>query len=200
MTIWYTISAAVGVETDPDGIVTITRSSPIWELDPVTFKCVLENAREMQPHARELARLYSIEQQEDATHYWTTLGNEPITEILSRAKDNDHLPDEARQFSSCLLEKLRREQEEEERIEKLQRTACKSLRDRVIERDGKKCRYCGRELPDKEIYLDHVIPYSLGGLTEYGNLVVACFHCNSKKAGKLLADTGMTLLEVSNEQ
>jgi len=41
-----------------------------------------------------------------------------------------------------------------------------------------KCAYCRK---DTTIIMDHFIPLSAGGKTEVGNMVPACFTCNSKK-------------------
>ena len=56
-----------------------------------------------------------------------------------------------------------------------------NLRRRVIERDGKYCVYCDEDLTDKEIHMDHVIPESKGGQTNYENLQVTCRKCNLAK-------------------
>lgn len=58
----------------------------------------------------------------------------------------------------------------------------KRLRFEVLRRDGFACRYCGAKAPDVRLVVDHVIPESLGGKTEAGNLVAACDDCNSGKA------------------
>ena len=55
------------------------------------------------------------------------------------------------------------------------------LRRRVIERDGVYCVYCDDDLSDKEIHMDHVIPESKGGKTNYANLQVTCRKCNLTK-------------------
>jgi len=56
-----------------------------------------------------------------------------------------------------------------------------SLRRMVIERDGIHCVYCDEDLTDKEIHMDHVIPESQGGETNYANLQVTCRKCNLAK-------------------
>lgn len=58
----------------------------------------------------------------------------------------------------------------------------KRLRYEVLRRDEFTCRYCGRAAPDVLLAVDHVIPRSLGGTDEPGNLVAACVDCNSGKA------------------
>lgn len=52
----------------------------------------------------------------------------------------------------------------------------------LLERDGRKCVYCGAE--GVKLEKDHVIPKAKGGTNRISNLVVACRDCNEKK-GKL---------------
>lgn len=55
------------------------------------------------------------------------------------------------------------------------------IRTMVIERDGRRCVFCGVDLEIKEIHIDHVIPESKGGPTTYDNLQVTCRKCNTEK-------------------
>lgn len=57
----------------------------------------------------------------------------------------------------------------------------KNLRRMVIERDGLRCVYCDDDLTGAEVHLDHVIPESRGGPTNYENLQVTCRKCNITK-------------------
>lgn len=75
------------------------------------------------------------------------------------------------------------------------RVSNKTIRHQVIKRDMGKCRYCGIELGKKEIHIDHVVPYSLGGKTEISNLVTSCKSCNLRKSGRTPEQAGMVLLE-----
>ena len=56
-----------------------------------------------------------------------------------------------------------------------------TLRRRIIERDGLHCVYCDEDLSSAEIHMDHVIPESQGGETNYNNLQVTCRKCNLAK-------------------
>lgn len=49
------------------------------------------------------------------------------------------------------------------------------IRDAVLERDGRTCRYCG----DVAVTADHVVPFSYGGRDDMSNLVAVCVFCNS---------------------
>lgn len=57
----------------------------------------------------------------------------------------------------------------------------KRLRFEVFRRDNHTCRYCGESAPNVKLTVDHVVPVSLGGSDEPGNLVAACGDCNSGK-------------------
>lgn len=52
------------------------------------------------------------------------------------------------------------------------------LRWDVWERDDFTCQHCGRR---RHLTIDHVIPESAGGATEFANLQTLCKSCNSKK-------------------
>ncbi len=51
-------------------------------------------------------------------------------------------------------------------------------RQNIFKRDGNKCAYCGYH---KDLTLDHVLPKSRGGKTNWDNLITACKKCNGKK-------------------
>lgn len=56
---------------------------------------------------------------------------------------------------------------------------------RVVRRDNNTCQICGKVLLDKEIEIDHIIPYSRGGTSDESNLRVTCIECNRKKGKKI---------------
>lgn len=95
------------------------------------------------------------------------------------------------------------QEREEHRLSGARRVALhrdKPLRDRVRERDGNCCRYCGEEViwtdrrSSRGGTYDHVDPK--GGNSE-SNLVVACRGCNAKKGARTPEKAGMPLLPVS---
>ncbi len=51
-------------------------------------------------------------------------------------------------------------------------------------RDNGRCVYCGQKISLASFTIDHVIPRSKGGTTEWNNLVTACMACNNKKGNK----------------
>ena len=65
----------------------------------------------------------------------------------------------------------------------------KLTRQALAARDHNLCGYCGK--PGET--MDHIVPRSRGGKTEWENLVWACKQCNSRKADKLLPEVRMTL-------
>ena len=57
----------------------------------------------------------------------------------------------------------------------------KKLRMHVLSRDDFRCRICGRRAADYvdiELHVHHITPYSMGGLTEAGNLITLCHTCH----------------------
>jgi 5-methylcytosine-specific restriction endonuclease McrA len=51
----------------------------------------------------------------------------------------------------------------------------------------KTCQYCLVKFEVKDLTIDHVIPVSKGGKTEWTNIVAACGPCNSSKSNKLIS-------------
>jgi len=71
-------------------------------------------------------------------------------------------------------------------------------RRRVFHRDSYTCCYCGKKIKDKPT-IDHIIPKSKGGRTDYLNVVTSCTKCNFKKGDKTLKESGMELKYVPYE-
>ena len=55
------------------------------------------------------------------------------------------------------------------------------LRFAVFERDGYKCKCCGKHGYRSNLEIDHIIPISRGGKSTYDNLQTLCHDCNYKK-------------------
>jgi hypothetical protein len=68
--------------------------------------------------------------------------------------------------------------------------------ERIRERDGCACVYCGST---KYLSLDHLIAVSRGGDGEDENLVTACRSCNSRKGARTPDEAGMTFVNKSAE-
>lgn len=66
----------------------------------------------------------------------------------------------------------------------------KISRQRIYQRDGYQCVYCGTY---KNLTIDHVIPKSRGGANSWENMTTCCFSCNSKKGNKTPQEANMTM-------
>lgn len=66
------------------------------------------------------------------------------------------------------------------------------LRFSVLQRDGFRCRYCGRTSrePGVVLHVDHVVPLVAGGATTEDNLLTACEECNLGKATRAVVSVG----------
>jgi 5-methylcytosine-specific restriction endonuclease McrA len=58
----------------------------------------------------------------------------------------------------------------------------KKLKNRIMNRDGRKCRICGST---HNLTIDHIVPVSKGGSNREHNLMVLCNGCNQTKAGEI---------------
>ena len=65
----------------------------------------------------------------------------------------------------------------------------KTIRKQVIERDERRCRYCGlAQLGQAAVFhVNHIVPKSRGGLTEEANLALQCPYCSLHKSDKITA-------------
>ena len=77
--------------------------------------------------------------------------------------------------------------------DRLPRTKIKFNRRNIFARDGNRCQYCGKRFPTGELSLDHVMPRSRGGGTDWENIVCACVKCNVRKGGRTPLEAGMKL-------
>jgi 5-methylcytosine-specific restriction endonuclease McrA len=72
----------------------------------------------------------------------------------------------------------------------------KSLsRKNILLRDHNTCQYCGKVFNPSELTLDHVIPKSRGGSSNWDNLVASCKRCNNRKGSYLPEETSMKLIK-----
>lgn len=72
----------------------------------------------------------------------------------------------------------------------------KSLsRKNILLRDHYTCQYCSKVFNPADLTLDHVIPRSKGGSSNWDNLVACCKRCNNRKGNKLPDEVGMKLLK-----
>lgn len=67
-------------------------------------------------------------------------------------------------------------------------------RSSIFKRDNYTCQYCAKKFTRKELTIDHIIPRSRGGGTNWLNVVAACKPCNSKKDDRTPEEARMPLL------
>jgi 5-methylcytosine-specific restriction endonuclease McrA len=63
----------------------------------------------------------------------------------------------------------------------------------LFKRDRHACQYCGARPGPAELTIDHVMPRSRGGRSEWTNCVLACLACNGRKADRTPAEAGLSL-------
>lgn len=63
-------------------------------------------------------------------------------------------------------------------------------RNNLFKRDNNECQYCGSQ---KHLTVDHVIPRSKGGKSNWTNLTTACHRCNVQKGDKSLEEVGLLI-------
>ncbi|MBX7149773.1 HNH endonuclease [bacterium] len=65
----------------------------------------------------------------------------------------------------------------------------------VFLRDNNTCQYCQKRFSKSGLNLDHVVPVSHGGKTNWENVVCSCVPCNIKKGGRTPQQAGMALMK-----
>jgi len=78
--------------------------------------------------------------------------------------------------------------------DKLPKATIKFNRKNIFARDKNRCQYCGKKVPTSELSLDHVIPRTQGGTSNWKNIVCACTNCNKNKGGRRPEEAGMKLI------
>jgi 5-methylcytosine-specific restriction endonuclease McrA len=63
----------------------------------------------------------------------------------------------------------------------------------VAKRDHYTCQYCGAQPGVEELTIDHVVPRSQGGQSNWTNCVAACVSCNARKADRTPEQAGLRL-------
>lgn len=66
-------------------------------------------------------------------------------------------------------------------LDKLNSRKYRAHKERVFDRDGRTCRYCGS---DENLQIDHIISRKRGGTHDLENLQVLCRNCNLRKSSK----------------
>jgi 5-methylcytosine-specific restriction endonuclease McrA len=78
-------------------------------------------------------------------------------------------------------------------FDRMPRNTVRFSRNNIYVRDGFTCQYCGEKHSRSKLNLDHVVPKSLGGRTNWTNIVCSCVSCNLQKGGRTPEQAGMTL-------
>ena len=74
------------------------------------------------------------------------------------------------------------------------RPRVKLSRREVFARDRHTCQYCGSRPGTPELSIDHIVPRSQGGHTNWENCVLSCRRCNHRKRNRTPSQAGMKLL------
>lgn len=61
------------------------------------------------------------------------------------------------------------------------RSVSQNIKFRIMERDNYTCVYCGEKCIENELNIDHIVPYSKGGVSDINNLATSCISCNREK-------------------
>ena len=64
----------------------------------------------------------------------------------------------------------------------------------ILLRDSFTCQYCGATPGREHLTIDHILPRSRGGRTDWENTVAACGTCNRKKGNRTPEEAHMHLM------
>lgn len=98
----------------------------------------------------------------------------PMSEVQRAAVSNGRRPSRARATRGSLL------------IDKglYSHSIPPKLRAKALAAAGGKCAICGAGLGEEAVHIDHIIPFSKGGLTELSNLQASHDRCNLTKGNR----------------
>lgn len=80
------------------------------------------------------------------------------------------------------------------KYDQLPQTQVKFTRANLYQHYKSTCCYCGKKKNTKDLNLDHVLPKSRGGHTNWANIVLSCIPCNLKKDNRTPEEAHMPLL------
>lgn len=86
---------------------------------------------------------------------------------------------------TCKSKDFGERKRENQNAKKTARKISDKIRYQVLKRDNFKCCACGASPakdPSVELHVDHIIPWSKGGKTEFDNLQTLCSKCNLGKS------------------
>ena len=65
----------------------------------------------------------------------------------------------------------------------------------IFLRDEYACQYCSTQPGKENLTIDHILPRSRGGRTDWENVVTACAPCNRRKGNRTPEEAHMALLQ-----
>jgi 5-methylcytosine-specific restriction endonuclease McrA len=66
-------------------------------------------------------------------------------------------------------------------------------RKNIYDHYGHRCCYCGKRFDSQSLNIDHIMPRSRGGKTEWNNIVTSCIACNLRKGNRTPQEAGMRM-------
>lgn len=87
-------------------------------------------------------------------------------------------------FALKAVEAFERNQKLDMGFAKTARTVNAKYKAALVKRDGKECFYCGLEMPDTDMTIEHLIALDKGGNNRLENMALAHSDCN-QKAGNM---------------
>ena len=181
----------------PGASLIISQNSKFWKLSPEEKIRTLEQSR---GYIESFLLSSDIEGYFQASYYYKNIVvealdlNEKTIELFHRYLQHPVSMEEPENRVRIL--KLLEVNEELRSPRCKPRQPRKELRQKILERDGDYCRYCGTHVSGSKLHIDHITPWSRGGATVEENLVVCCDNCNSKKNILKPEEAGMVLLPI----
>ncbi len=89
---------------------------------------------------------------------------------------------------------------DEDKVRRSPLTKYRQYLDLMNGENGRLCFYCGKKIPDQEISIDHVIPWSYMFSDDLWNLVYCHKGENSQKSNRLPTESDIESLEIRNQR
>jgi 5-methylcytosine-specific restriction endonuclease McrA len=78
--------------------------------------------------------------------------------------------------------------------DKVPKQSLRFNRRNIFARDDHTCQYCARGFSLAQLSLDHILPRSRGGQSNWENVVCCCLKCNTRKSDRTPKEANMRLL------
>ena len=75
---------------------------------------------------------------------------------------------------------------------------CGSIAANLFARAAHQCQYCGEAFAVDELSIDHVLPKSRGGRTQWDNVVSACVGCSTHKGAAEPRNNPIMAMKLNN--